>query len=169
MVRQHTAQERLQQAEEHGILVDEQDKWLLSAYTWHVTSAGYAATRIPGPRTLVYLHHAIMGMPIWEGDEIDHVNRQTLDDRRSNLRYATKAEQQQNRQVVNDARCIYKYDKDDNWYVLIRRDRQRYYKGGLPTEADAAFARDTMIARIRLDDLSHRLEAAKPQQESKHG
>jgi hypothetical protein len=162
MVRQHTAQERLRQAEDHGILVDEQDEWLLSAYTWHVTSAGYAATRIPGPRILVYLHHAIMGAPIWDGDEIDHVDRYPLNNRRSNLRYVTKAEQQQNRQVVDDARCIYKYDKDDNWYVLIRRDRQSYYKGGLPTEVDAAFARDTMIARIRLDQLSKRLEDAKP-------
>src|SRR3954454_21704953 len=94
MGRQHTTEERLQQAQESGILVDEQDEWLLANFTWHLSSDGYAATNVvveyggEGSRRRKYtlLHHCIVGQPIYPW-EIDHINHIRSDDRRCNLRY----------------------------------------------------------------------------------
>lgn len=97
MGRWHEENNRLTLARERGILVDDQDLWLLSAYTWYVTSLGYVVTQIyDGGRSATYLHHAIMGSPIWEKEMIDHINQQPSDNRRSNLRWATHAQNLRN-------------------------------------------------------------------------
>jgi hypothetical protein len=92
MVSPYTDEDRLKLALDRGILVDDQELWLLSSCTWYITSLGYAATRTPDQRTLTYLHHCIMGCPIWYLDEIDHINRYPRDNQRSNLRWATHSQ-----------------------------------------------------------------------------
>ena len=73
------------------ILVDE--KWLyLSQYTWH-THSGYAIASING--NLVYMHLLICPAPT--GFVTDHSNRNSLDNRESNLEVVTKSEDAFNR------------------------------------------------------------------------
>jgi hypothetical protein len=94
-----SAQTRRAYAEEDGILVSEEDDWLLEAFTWRIDADGYAVTTIRiGERWVgMKMHHCILGQPIYEGDEIDHRNRIPNDNRRHNLRYATRSEQALNR------------------------------------------------------------------------
>jgi hypothetical protein len=61
------------------------------------TQHTYAARNetVNGKRTTVYMHRLIAGAT--SGQEVDHVNRNTLDNRRSNLRVGTHNDNMQNR------------------------------------------------------------------------
>lgn len=72
-------------------LVDDADYAMVNAYKWHV-SGRYAYTNLPtgNPKKRQYkmpMHRLIMDPP--EGTIIDHINRRSFDNRRSNLRFAT--------------------------------------------------------------------------------
>ena len=139
----YTEEERLQRALDLGIIVDEQDMWLLSAYTWYISN-GYAKTALPWDaqgRPFVFLHHAIMGYPIWEGDTIDHIDRNTMNNARSNMRYATHYVQLQNRSNVLEAAGVYKAKGNYFCYYLMRNGI-KYYEGGFATPEEAKAARD---------------------------
>lgn len=74
-------------------IVDECDYDALSQFTWHVSSHGYAKRNSPrrqqGP-CCIYMHREIVG-PLPDM-RVDHVNFNTLDNRRSNLRPATQGQ-----------------------------------------------------------------------------
>lgn len=77
----------------HGrfTLVDKEDAIRVQPFVWYHQKVGYAATNIivNQKRTPVTLHSFLM--PPSPGMEVDHRNRNTLDNRRQNLRIATKA------------------------------------------------------------------------------
>lgn len=80
--------------DEYVLKIDEEDAALLLTPRWHVI--------LPGGKPYVhsaehgYLHRVIMG-DIPAGMEIDHINRNTLDNRRDNLRIVTRSQNLQNR------------------------------------------------------------------------
>lgn len=71
------------------ILVDEQDVWLLTTYKWHITKSGHVRTSVRGRN--VFLHNCIVGVPLQRNFVVDHIDRNPLNNKRDNLRYATKA------------------------------------------------------------------------------
>lgn len=78
--------------------IDLGDLSLVSAHSWHRSSqrshsAGYATTRIDGKT--VYMHRLILSAP--PRLQVDHINHDTFDNRRTNLRLVTNAENNQNR------------------------------------------------------------------------
>lgn len=104
------------------VIIDEEDAWLLEEYKWHVNEGGYARTSSEHMRC--YLHHAIVGCPIWHGEQVDHINRIRLDDRRSNLRIVTMEEQRLNSAIVLNATNI---TMNKGYYqVQIVRNGKRY-------------------------------------------
>jgi hypothetical protein len=72
------------------VIVDDQDVAFLEQWSWHRTRDGYAArcVWIGEPRKLkrIWMHREILGLT---GSLCDHINRNKLDNRRSNLRRAT--------------------------------------------------------------------------------
>ena len=66
--------------------IDLEDQELVNQYSWYLTSTGYWATRaktnspvgIPGD--IIYMHRLIMMPP--KELEIDHINRDKLDNRK---------------------------------------------------------------------------------------
>lgn len=63
----------------------------------NITKKSYVSTKIDKKNVL--LHHFIIGRPE-EGMVVDHINGDGLDNRRENLRHATKKQNSQNKNVV---------------------------------------------------------------------
>lgn len=87
------------------VLLDEADAGLARLY-WQPhksRSAVYAERRVvlKGKTYRVRLHKLILeqmlGRPLREGMEVDHINRNPLDNRRSNLREVTRSENERNK------------------------------------------------------------------------
>jgi hypothetical protein len=133
------------------IAVDPQDQWLLDTYSWSITSKGYVKTNVrvsPTKRVTTFLHHCIVGQPIWENEEIDHENRNKLDCRRENLRYISTSGNQVNTDREpgsSGERNIWK--RGSKYQVNVTRECARYTLGTFDTLDEARVARDAYICR----------------------
>lgn len=80
-------------------VVDYEDALRVAVYRWHRNSNGYAA-RPAGQGRIVLMHRQLLGLSPGDGVEVDHVNRDKLDNRRENLRAGTHAENARERAVA---------------------------------------------------------------------
>lgn len=72
---------------------------------------------------------------------IDHINGDSLDNRRSNLRYCTYSQNLMNTHKVRSAsgyKGVYRHRK--RWYAHITLNGRRFYLGLFKTPQDAAHA-----------------------------
>jgi hypothetical protein len=76
-------------------LVDDEDVALLPPSTWYLHNQGYAACAKRFGHQSTLLHRIVMQAK--RGDEVDHINRNKLDCRKSNLRIVTRSQNNQNR------------------------------------------------------------------------
>lgn len=95
MANHRTPEQRLSRAKELGIIVDEEDRWLLSRYTWHIDGAGeLTANEISGkPGQMVRLKTLILkndGVTLLRHTIVAHRNGNKLDNRRENLRIVNR-------------------------------------------------------------------------------
>lgn len=66
------------------VLADVEDYDLLNDKSWSVSSHGYATTTVE--EKVVYMHRLILDNHIKDNMEVDHINGNRLDNRKSNLR-----------------------------------------------------------------------------------
>jgi hypothetical protein len=132
-------------------LVDDCDADL-QAMGWHAHKAKgnhyYACSReSTGARQRYWLHNEVMqrvvGMPLAQGELVDHINRDRLDNRRANLRIATKSENEANK--VKGSRGVSRFKgvsktRAGNWKAEITVEKTRIYLGTFGTEVAAAKA-----------------------------
>lgn len=133
-------------------LIDDEDYDLVSAYQWYATTSErghtqYAITRYGygrgGWKTL-RMHALVMGTDP-EGREIDHRNRDGLDNRRTNLRWATKAQRRWNQGVRRDSQSGFKgvhLLRGRYWTATIRQFGKQLHLGYFPDAESAARAYD---------------------------
>jgi len=119
-------------------LVDEEDVEFLGQFNWHwnsrPTGTGYAVLKSP---FFFRMHRVLTKCP----DEymVDHINGNSLDNRKSNLRIVTNRENQQNQNIHRSGRlcgCYYRKDRK-NWYSRIHVDGTRKHLGCFKTEYEA--------------------------------
>jgi hypothetical protein len=136
------------------VQVDDADAEWLGRYRWSLT-AGYAATRIDG--RIEYMHRMILGLRPGEKDEGDHRNRDRLDNRRSNLRVVTAAENRQNTSGRGDTpRGVTHLRKTSGRYMARVKVRGReLYLGCYSTVEEAA----AVAADARREHLPFSVEA----------
>lgn len=85
-----------------SILVDDEDFSSLPKTGWYIQD-GYArrsqrvGPRSEGKQLLISMHRQIMGLQPGDKRQVDHINRNRLDNRRCNLRICTKDENSRNR------------------------------------------------------------------------
>ena len=111
------------------ILVDATDLDLVKDHSWCVSSQGYAVANIDG--RVVKINRYILGNEC-EGKVVDHINRNKLDNRRANLRYATPCENSRNCSKTKGSTNPYvgvRLTKSGNYAVRITADRQDIYVG----------------------------------------
>jgi len=132
-------------------IVDTDDYGWLSRHKWYAgrpTSAGkvYARRNIPGGTML--MHRMIVQAP--KGMVVDHINGNSLDNRRCNLRLCTQTENIQNSRQRTDAKSRFKgvYPKDDKWYARVSHRGKVYYLGTFDDDVEAAKARDRKASEL---------------------
>jgi hypothetical protein len=133
-------------------IVDKEDYEWLRKFKWFASGSEkypYAARAIypqKGVKIMLYMHRMIMNAP--EGFVVDHINGNTLDNRRANLRLATKRQNTCNMRV-NKEGCSSKYrgvgwhKASKKWIAKISVERKRIHLGVFDSEVEAAKAYDT--------------------------
>ncbi len=78
-------------------VVDYRDRGIAGLRRWRRSPSGYiyCATSVGGRPVTLYLHREIAGLTPGDGLEVDHINNDRLDNRRSNLRVLTHAQNRQ--------------------------------------------------------------------------
>ena len=133
--------------EREWTIVEQEDYYRLSKYNWHLNDNGatkiYAARSIrigPGKLKTVRMHREIMDFP--EGMLVDHKNGDTLDNRRSNLRLATHAQNARNSRKKENTSSKYfglTFDwKRNKWAVRITFQNKSIWLGKYDNEIEAA-------------------------------
>jgi hypothetical protein len=122
-------------------IVDDEDYEKLSQYRWNANWTGtvHYAHRLNG-KEHVYMHRMIMS-PL-PGYEIDHINKNTLDNRKSNLRIVHKSYQRANSKKRKDSRSKYKGVKLRGKHISarIRVNGKERHLGMFKTQEEAALA-----------------------------
>lgn len=113
--------------------------------TWHV-NGNYACSAYyhKKQKTPLRMHREIMRPP--PGMVVDHVNHNTLDNRKSNLRICTPQQNQFNQQRKHTTRPgrkgVYFFKKTGKWYSQICLEGSNKHLGYFLTDAEAAQAYD---------------------------
>ncbi len=146
-------------------LIDDEDYKLVSLYNWRwLSTRNYAQTSIQqnGTWRTIQMHRLILNAP--KGVEVDHVNGNGLNNRRSNIRLCTRSENMRNRRG---------WKLNESWGSSFKgvhrmkdgRFRAQIFLGTFDTELEAAHAYNE-AARIlfgafaKLNFLSHKYNYA---------
>lgn len=125
-------------------IVDDADYDYLSQFKWYMSSHGYARTCRTVARKEISMHRLVIGAK--DGELVDHINHNKLDNRKSNLRICTRSENQMNRKAIKGASAykgVFKsLSAEKPWKAVISFGGKRVNLGQYPTEVEAAFAYD---------------------------
>lgn len=138
-------------SQNHHAIVDTENLRLLSGCRWSFDSKGKLryARRYVGRKT-VYMHREIMNAPA--GMQIDHINRNGLDNRKANLRLCNNSQNQQNRRKRNGASLRFKgvdwHAPCKKWRARICVNGKQRYLGLFKSEFMAASAYDVKTAEL---------------------
>lgn len=123
-------------------IVDDVDFDRVQSYGWYF-SGRYVMAR--SNMKIIYLHKVILNAP--KGQQVDHANRDTLDNRRSNLRFCTGSQNSANsssRRGVSGFRGVFRSPKNklNPWTTCIQVQNRRMFIGAFGTADAAAKAYD---------------------------
>ena len=106
------------------------------------TKTFYVRGKKPKENKSIIFHRLITGCP--EGLQVDHINHDTLDNRKSNLRIVTCAENLKNRRFIKSKynmpgfnTTIYWHKGKKRWRLMIRKDGQRAFCKTFKTKEEA--------------------------------
>lgn len=109
-----------------AFIIDKNDVEIARKIKWCVGGNGYVSNRKVG-----YLHHMLL--PKKDGFVVDHINRNKLDNRRTNLRYLTHRTN-----LLNNSRKGYYWDKQRNRFrVSLMIGYRKVCGGQFKTEGEA--------------------------------
>jgi hypothetical protein len=152
-------------------VVDDEDYEILKNYRWSLYGTkggkqqGYARTCFT-PRVfskgdkqvMVPMHRAILWHP--EGSLIDHINGNTLDNRKSNLRVCTAKQNAQNRRKSSHNKSGYKgvcwQRGGSKWRAIIKFDGKGYQLGSSQSARSCGLAYQMFAREIFKEFARHK-------------
>lgn len=128
-------------------IVDADDAEAVGRWNWTTARSGhlYRKTAKSAGGKCIFMHHEILGKA--DGFEVDHINGDPRDNRRSNLRFVTKAQNQMNRVSVVAASGFKGVARNKKgWSASIKKraggKKVNYHLGTFKTPEEAARAYD---------------------------
>ncbi|MGA2093555.1 MAG: AP2 domain-containing protein [Sedimentisphaerales bacterium] len=151
---------RIYLGEETYAIVDVEDYYRYGKFQWCMGGTGkkcYAARGVrgaDGKLRVTFLHRLIMNAP--KGKLVDHKNGNSLDDRRANMRLATRKQNMQNRQKTSTKTSsryigVYFDRARKKWVAEINYRKRRVFLGRFEAEEAAARTYDEAAKRYRKD------------------
>lgn len=124
-------------------IVDADDEPWVRQWIWRRSSGGYAvrSETSGGKKRTIYLHRLIAAPP--EGVVVDHVNGIKLDNRRSNLRWASASQNNANaidRRRRGSFRGVYWHKPSQKWVAQISVNGTLRHLGVFESDSAAAAA-----------------------------
>jgi hypothetical protein len=119
-------------------LIDDEDYEWLSKFKWHYSqggNTGYAKRDIwvKGKGKVLKMHRIILGLNFGDKRQADHINGNGLDNRKGNLRIATKTQNSCNRDKQINNTSGYKgafwVKAKKKWKAQIRSNGKSYHLG----------------------------------------
>lgn len=137
-------------------LVDDEDYEAVSAFKWFATqsrpgSLWYAARWVyqDGERIRIWLHRELMNLP--DDLDVDHIDRDGLNNQRNNLRPATTFQSAANKSIRSDNttgyRGVYAH-RNGRFYVYVQHNHDKRYVGAFATAIEAAHAWDAVAKEL---------------------
>lgn len=143
-------------------IVDDEDFDRVNQYKWYAHKGSrnqcwYAARttrKLLGPRKIEWLHRFIMQPK--DDEQVDHINGNGLDCRKSNMRRCNVTQNIHNRPAHRDASTGYKgiIPKNKKWMAQIQVNKHRLIIGYFDSPLEAALAYDEK-ARELLGEFAH--------------
>lgn len=132
-----------------NVIVDAEDYEWLNQWNWHISSSGTSEMLYAATGGGILLHRMLMR--VGSDKEIDHINGDGLDDRKANLRPATRAENVCNTLANLPNKTKYRgIVKIDNGYsARICMRGKRLYLGYFKTQEEASAAYEIAAKEIK--------------------
>lgn len=137
------------------VLIDKDVVDICKKYTWYVSECKrnvlyvYTVTGNRNVNTKLSLHRFLTSCP--KGLTVDHINRDTLDNRLSNLRVCNQTIQNLNQRIRTDNKSGYRNicfnPKRNCWRVTFQRFGKHKQIGAYKTIEEAIIARDEYLKR----------------------
>lgn len=128
--------------------VDDEDYKELSKHRWYYHD-GYADS------TKGKMHRIIMAAK--KGAEVDHVNRNKLDNRKSNLRIATRSQNNHNVGLRKDntsgQKGVSYFKPRNSWVARIQIEGKRFYLGSFKNRDQAIIASQEAQMAYKIDTI----------------
>lgn len=131
-----------------SFIIDNEDYDKIKDYCWLCSTFGYfcCTRKIEGKRVNMKLHRIIMNCTPHDGILIDHKNTlEKWDNRKSNLRVATRQQNMFNSQLAKNNKSgftgVYWSKKDKSWYSQIKYSEKTTHLGYTKTKEQAIIQR----------------------------
>lgn len=137
------------------VLVDEDDLFLVAQFCWRLTQR-YVTTNkvISGKQTTIRLSRLIMNAPV--GMQVDHRNRNTLDNRKANLWVCTAQQNSWNVPMRRNNRSGFKgvslVPPTNRWRATLTSLGRRFHLGYFDKAEDANAAYISAVTSLRGED-----------------
>lgn len=147
--------------EDRYALIDNEDLELILGYKWRLEKNRndiYAIATLKDKNRSIRMHRLIMKAQ--KGDQIDHINHNGLDNRKTNLRIVTTSQNQMNRLKRHGTTSKYKgvsWNKNGHkWEARVVINKKDTYIGLFDSEIEAAqtydkWAKDSFGEYARLN------------------
>lgn len=127
----------------YEFLIDVEDYDLVKPYKWHVDPNGYVITKIDN--IVIKQHRMVLGLKNNDPREVDHINHNQLDNRKSKLRIVNRSQNCMNTRIGSNNKSgikgVYKPKGFNKWCVQIQANGKKQYLGSYEKLEDAISVR----------------------------
>jgi hypothetical protein len=134
-------------------LVSPEDYERVMIRRWYLGSLGYVMSAHNRNEERIYLHRYVLGLKKGDKQQCDHISGDRLDNRRSNLRFATASQNGQNSNGWSRSSSAYRgvswNVRQQKWQAYATINRVQHYLGVFADELEAA----SVAAEFRAENM----------------